>query len=255
MTSRAGAERWQLDESLDWGEHYLRYGFCRLRGLIEAEAVDAALTEVRELVGDPRPLEEWTADRPGQRYSVHYAGELPALDALLESPRLHAALERFFGSLGFGFGSSEPDDPDRRRLALWLNPFDPDALPRLHGRGHIDSGRPDRGVAIHVALAASEPFSGNTTYVPGSHLTLQRWLQEHPDPQWPGGTYPEVTRELAPWEFVAEAGDVVFAHHLLFHSGNPSHAVERRPRIAIRQEVFPGRAAEGGGSLFERSLG
>jgi hypothetical protein len=247
---------WELDASLDWADHYLRHGFCLLRGLLDPAAVDAALAEVHRLVSDPRPILEWTADRPGQRYSVHYAGDAPAIDALFDQPALAGALARLFGSRGFSLGSTDLSDPNRRRFALWVNPYDPDARPRLQKLGHIDSGQPDRGMAVHVALAASRPFSGNTTYVPGSHSSMLDWLRDNPDPSWPGGTYPEVPRALPPWEFVAQAGDVVFAHHLVFHSGNPSHAEDRSPRIAIRQEVFPAQEPIAGApaSVFERSL-
>ncbi|MFV8751425.1 phytanoyl-CoA dioxygenase family protein [Nannocystaceae bacterium ST9] len=251
---------WQLDDSLDWPEHYVRYGFCLLRGLLDRPDLDAALAEVQRLVGDPRPIGDWTIDRPGQRYTVYYAGQAPAIERLFATPPLAAALEQFFGSLGASLGSSEPDDPDRRRLALWVNPYDPDARPRLQGLGHIDSGSPYRGMAVHIALAGTKPFSGNTTYVPGSHVTMHHWLRDHPDPSWPGGTYPEVPRELPAWEFVAEPGDVVFTHHLVFHSANPSHAEDRSPRIAIRQELFPRRPLADapldrpGASVFERSL-
>lgn len=246
---------WQLDASLDPAEHYVRYGFCRLRGLLDPKAVDAALAEVQQLVDDPRPLADWTIERPGQRYTVYYAGQAPATEGLFEQPGLVAALGSFFGELGYTLGSTDPHDPDRQRLALWVNPYDPDARPRLQGLGHVDSGSPWRGMAVHIALADTRAFSGNTTYVPGSHVTLHEWLRDHPDPSWPGGTYPEVPRELPAWEFVAEAGDVVLTHHLVFHSGNPSHAEDRSPRIAIRQEVFPIRSAEPTGtSVFERSL-
>ena len=36
-----------------------------------------------------------------------------------------------------------------------------------------------------------------------------------------------------PYEFVAEAGDVLFMHHLSLHSGNHSHSENRVPRIAL----------------------
>jgi hypothetical protein len=243
----------------DWAEHYVRDGFCLLRGLLDPACVDAALREVSTLVGDADPLAQWTLDRPGQRYSVHYAGSAPAIEAIFEQPRLLAALQQFFGELGLSFGSHDPDDPNRRRFALWVNPYDPDARPRLQRLGHIDSGSPYRGMAIHVALAPTRPFGGNTTYVPGSHVTMHRWLRDNPDPSWPGGTYPAVPREQPPWEFVAQAGDVVFTHHLVFHSGNSCCADDRSPRIAIRQEVFPQRPIASpqehpGSSVFERSL-
>jgi hypothetical protein len=247
---------WTFDERLNWREHFLRYGFCRLRGIIAPEVCAAALDEVHRLVDDPRPLAEWSTDRPGQRYSVYYAGEAPAVDALSYQSGLVSTLDVMFGAVGFHHGSMDPTDPNRRRVALWVNPFDADARPRLQRMGHIDSGDPRRGVAYHIALADTSPFSGNTTYFPGTHHAMLEWLAANPDPTWPGGVYPEVPRALPPWEFIAQAGDVVIAHHMLFHSANPSHAADRQPRVAIRVEVFAQRAPSIAAptSLFERSL-
>ncbi|WP_146158288.1 phytanoyl-CoA dioxygenase family protein [Enhygromyxa salina] len=248
-------DRWPIDESLDWREHYVRHGFCRIRGLIDPQVLAAARLEVATLVGDPRPLDAWNADRPGQRYEVYYHQQAPGLDALVEQPGLLDVLAGCFGELGFHLGPTDPSDPNRRRLALWVNPYDPDARPRLERRGHIDSGDPQRGLAVHVALAPTRPFGGNTTYVPGSHRIMHQWLREHPDPSFRGGTYPEVPREDPPWEFVAEAGDVVLTHHLVFHSANTACADDRSPRLAIRQEVYPVRPPSlTGTSPFERSL-
>ena len=256
MSGPPSTPRWALDSSLDWTEHYLRHGFCLLRGLLDPAAVDAALADVQRLVGDPRPILEWTAECRGQRYSVHYGGEAPAIDALFDQPKLAAALAQLFGARGFSLGSSSPGDADRRHFSLWINPYDADARPRLQKFGHIDSGRPDRAMAVQIALAPTSAFSGNTTYFPGSHQTMFRWLRDNPDPSWPGGTYHQVPREQPPWEFIAQAGDVVFAHQLVLHAGNVSHAQDRRPRIAIRHEVFPAQGPLEGApaSVFDRSL-
>lgn len=245
-----------MDESLSWQQHYLEYGFCCLRALLPRSACAEALDEARRLVEDHRALEQWSVDRPGQRYAVYYVGEAPAIDALSDHPRVTEVLEEFFGDNGFHHGPTDRHDPARRRFALWVNPYDPEARQRLHRLGHIDSGDPLRGVAYQIALASTSPYSGNTTFFPGSHRALLDWLADHPDPSWPGGTYPEVPRPAAPWEFVAGPGDLVIVHHLLFHSANPSHASDRSPRIAVRVEAFPKRppSIQAPTSLFERSL-
>ena len=223
--------------------------------MVDVSVIDAARAQVARLMGETRSPHAWDADRPGLRYDVHYHHEVPELDALIDQPKLHEALSALFGELGFDFGPTEPSDPHRRHMALWVNPFDPDAEPGLNGFGHVDSGDPRRGIAIHLALGATRPYGGNTTYIPGSHRVMHRWLDQHPDPSFPGGVYPEVAREMPPWEFIAQPGDLVLTHHLVFHSANASCADDRSPRLAIRQEVFSNRPpALDGPSAFERSL-
>jgi len=254
---------WEIDEARDWQSHYVEHGFCVLRGLIDGLMCSSALDEARRLIDDTRPLEEWDSIRPGQRHTVYYYGQAPAIDELIEHPALSSVLRTFFGQRAFQFGSTNGADPDRRRFALWVNPYDAGARRRLLPMGHVDSGSPFRGTAIQIALARTSPFSGNTTFFPGSHREMQRWIEEHKedfDGSWPGGVYPELRRQFPPWEFVAKPGDVVLSHHLLFHSGNPSHADDRSARVSVRVEVFPEhpltekRPDSADGSVFERSL-
>ena len=255
--------RWEPDEARGWEDHYVEHGFCVLRGLIDGVTCGAALDEVRRLIDESRPLADWDSIRPGQRHTVYYYGQARAIDKLIEHPSLASILRTFFGSRSFHFGSTNDANPDRRRFALWVNPYDAGARQRLLPMGHVDSGSPCRGTAIQIALAPTRPFSGNTTFFPDSHRELQRWIEEHKgevDASWPGSVYPELRRPLPPWEFVAEPGDVVLSHHFLFHSGNPSHADDRSPRVSVRVEVFPEHPLDeesltsAEGTAFERSL-
>jgi hypothetical protein len=254
---------YEMADARAWQDHYVEHGFCILRRIIDQLACDAAIREVRRLVNDGRPLSEWNSLCPGERHSVYYYGQARAIDELIDHPALASILRTFFGDRGFHFGPTDSANPDRRRFAVWVNPYDAEARQRLLPMGHIDSGSPYRGAAIQIALSPTRAFSGNTTFFPDSHREMMRWIEEHTeafDGSWPGGVYAHLRRPLPPWEFVAEPGDLVLSHHLLFHSGNPSHADDRSPRICIRAEVFPEHpldetstiAAEG--TAFERSL-
>lgn len=228
----------EIDTSLSWTEHYVKYGFAVLKGLVDRPFCAEALAEIRELVGETRPVDEWTSEKPGQRYTVVYHGQSPVLDRIYQRPRLLAALHELLGDDGVRFGSTDPTDPERRHFALWLNPYDPKARPRLNPLGHIDSGSPYRGLSFHLSLVDTEPFSGNTTFFPGTHKLIHAALRANPDPEDKGGIFPQVPRLIPPYEFVAEAGDVAFVHHLLCHTGNPSHSPNRLPRVVLRVEAF-----------------
>src|SRR3954447_6848173 len=129
----------QPDLAMPWTEHYVEYGFALLPGLVRREVCAEGLDDVRTAVEDDRPLDEWTVDRPGQRYTVYYEGERAALDRACEEPALIDALAELFGEHGMTLGSTDGDDPDRRHFTLWLNPYSPHAKPRIDPIGHIDS--------------------------------------------------------------------------------------------------------------------
>jgi hypothetical protein len=159
------------------------------------------------------------------------------------------------------FGEPAAGELTRTYYTLWLNPYNPTARASFRPLGHIDSGDPYRGISFQISLIDTEPFGGNMTVFPGSHKVLHRVLLEHPEQAGVGGSFVEVARPLPPYEFVAEAGDVLLVHHLAFHSGNPAHSAGKVPRVALRAEAFrpagmagvePGRE---GASAFERSLG
>lgn len=230
-----------MDRALPWPEHYVRYGFAVVAGLVDPEWCAAAVADVRRYVADDRPLAEWTSDRPGQRYTVFYRGERPVFDRIYEQPRLLAALDTLFGEYGFTFGSTDPEDPNRVHYALWLSPWDPAGRRRFNPLGHIDSGSPWRGMAFYVSLVDTEPFGGNTTLFPATHLAAHaRMLAERPG-TFAGGVAHDIHQPHPPYEFVARAGDVAFVHHLTYHTGNPNAAEHHSPRLAARFEVFPER--------------
>jgi hypothetical protein len=230
-------ERSTSDE-LSWVWRFAELGYAIVPGLVDRASCAKALKAVRRRIGETRPLDAWDASAPGQRYDVIYEGECSAIDALWRRPRLLAALEELFGADGFDF--TPPDAVDwRRHVALWINPYDPLARARYLPLGHVDSGNPYRGVAFLIALSGTEAFSGNTTFFPRSHKSLHEHLLREPDCAYPGGSYVRVERPDPAVEFVASGpGEVAFVHHLLFHSGNPSHSPHRLPRVALRLEAY-----------------
>ena len=50
--------------------------------------------------------------------------------------------------------------------------------------------------------------------------------------QEPSAFFDELHKDLPePYEFVAEAGDVLMMHHPALHAGNDSHSANRKPRL------------------------
>ena len=249
-----GTVTFQVDENLHWTDHYVRYGFAVVRGLVESDYCRAALAEVRRVVGDDRPVTMWEKRdgdslndphaRPGQWHYPFFqdpgrTGVTPqnrVLETLYDLPRLRAAIDDLFGDSDAWDGV--------RNYYIFLNPYTPAGMAHLEPTGHIDFKVPTpilyRGFTFQIALLDTEPRSGNTTIYPGTHIPVQKMLMENPDRKVTFQDEVGINR-VEPYEFVAEAGDVLFMHHLVYHAGNPSHAPNRKPRLGIHAEAFRAR--------------
>jgi len=222
--------------NLHWTERFVRDGFVILKGLAGREFCEAALPRVREIIKHDLPLNEWNTENTPVLYHPFIEGYTPpeaVLDRLFDQPRLLAAIDELLGGPGHW--------NQVRNYYLFLKPYNPDIEAKLTPHGHIDFPNQlipilYRGFLFQVSLVDSEPFSGNITFYPGTHKLVQKALLDKPDLQFPNGM-PDVPLP-EPVEFVAEAGDVVFWHHLIMHEGNESHAANRTPRVALTGEVF-----------------
>lgn len=225
------------DETAPWTEHYVEHGFAFVRGLLDASFCQQALERVREIVGCRLPLDEWNTGNVPTLYRPFFqdAGTNdPVLDRLFDQPRLRAAIESLFG----GPGHWNED----RNYYLFLRTYNPGGTAALTPTGHIDFGSQPipalyRGFTFQALLADNEPFSGNLTLHPGTHKLVQRVVIDDPARQFPSGLCDAIPQP-PPVEFVGRAGDVCFMHHLIFHSGNDSHAARRSPRVALHAEAF-----------------
>lgn len=219
---------------LDWREHFVRYGFALRRGLVGSDYCARALARAREIVDHvDLPLDQWTSANTPTLHTPYYEGagpREPALDAVYDEPGVCESIAALFGS---------DEAWDRQRnYYLFVKGYEAKARQALAPRGHIDFASPPapplyRGFAFQVALTDTEPFGGNLTVHPGSHLTIQKALIDGHDV----ASSPDLPQE-APWEFVAQAGDVLFTHHLLAHSGNACHGAKHLPRVTLFCEAF-----------------
>ena len=233
----------QINESMDWTDHFVEYGFAVRKGLVDRAFCDEAIEQVRRIVGDDRPLDRWTVQKPGQQFGIYFfqdpgrtgwTEQNPVLEKVYDHRRLRAAVKQLYGDSG--------DWDGVRNYYVFLNPHNPDGKAELSTGGHIDfGGQPIpilyRGFTFQVALLDTVPFSGNISIFPGTHKTIMKMLIDDPDIT-SNGSFDEVAASVEPYEFVAEAGDVMFMHHLVVHSTNPCHSSRRTPRIPIHAESF-----------------
>jgi hypothetical protein len=221
---------------MHWTEHFARYGFAVSKGLVDRAYCEEALAEIRRLIDNDLPLNEWSSENTKVLYRGFFEGGTPpqpVLDDVFEQPRLRAAIEEMYGGSGHW--------NELKNYYIFLRPFDVNGEQKLAERGHIDFGNQPvpalyRGFTFQVSLVDTEPFSGNLTIYPGTHIALQKQVMENPKIEYPGGL-----TDLpmpAPYEFVAQAGDVLWMHHLVVHSANSSHADNRSPRVALHCEAF-----------------
>jgi hypothetical protein len=221
----------QIDDSLDWTDHFVEHGFAVAKGLVDPAFCEEAVERLKVLVDDPRPLEQWTTGNPGISYQAFREQSDPVLRKIYEQPRLLEAIATMHGG---------PGHWNRRETFYFLvKPYEPDVASREGINGHVDFGNQHipilyRGFAMFVLLADNEPLSGNTIAWPGTHRTIQKQLMADPTMQQPSAYFDELQRNLSGlYEFVGKAGDVMFMHHLLFHAGSDSYSANRIPRLAL----------------------
>ncbi len=233
-----------IDSSIPFADHFVKYGFAVLPGLVDRSFCAEALAEIRRLVDDDQPLEAWTTEKPGV-INMPFFEDLgrddrnssAVLDRIFDQPELRAAVDELHGG---------PDVWDGvRNYYFFIKPYDPAGKMKLNlDMFHVDFGSSPpptlyRGFLFMVSLVDTEPFSGNFTCRPGSHRIAQKTFIENPglvgnDPQ----VKDSICDGLPVYEFVAKPGDVLLWHHLLYHEGNPSHSKNRKPRVALLGEAF-----------------
>jgi hypothetical protein len=240
---------------LHWTEHYVRYGFALIKGVVGPEFMAPALAEAAALLGTDLPPAQWTKAAGHTQHISYKNNNMTVLPTIYDQPKIKEIIGTVLG--GWERWSGE------RMFQLFTNAWNEEAKPELSQQCHIDFVDCPipilgSGLAFQVSLVKSEPFSGNLTLLPGSHIPVQRALIGNPDL-----TYPTDLQQFLdgpPWEFVADPGDMVLFHHLVGHNGNVSHAAGRTPRVAIHghilrdtwlQEVDPANPAL---SPWERSM-
>lgn len=222
----------QIDESLHWTDHFVEHGFAVVRGLVDPTFCAEAVERIKVLVDDPRPLDQWTVEKPGTFYEKFSLDKSdPVLRKIYDQRPLMDAVHAMHG------------DPDgwngKERFYFFVKPYDPAAETKTDYKWHIDFNKQFipiffRGFSFFALLTDNEPYCGNTIVWPGTHRTIQKQLMDDPTTEQPSEFFEALQRNLPePYEFIGKAGDVMFVHHLLYHAGSDSRSVNRIPRLAL----------------------
>jgi hypothetical protein len=92
-------------------------------------------------------------------------------------------------------------------------------------------------LVVFAYLTDTPDYGGTTTVLPGSHRQVfEHWHRSG----HPGSTVPPSPDEIPyadPVPLAGKAGDVIFMHYLLVHSGSPNHA--DHIRVGLNSAVMP----------------
>lgn len=225
-----------VEPDIHWAEHFSRYGFAIVPGLLGKEYCRDAVHHFTESIGHDLPPTQWTEENTPVLHHPFFEGgnaPNPVFERVFDQPLLREAIEELYG------GPGQWDE--LKNYYLFAKPYGPRARAGLTSQGHIDFGGQRvpalyRGFTFQALLHDNEPMSGNLTLHPATHKTIQKIVMDNPEHQFKSGLYEGP--QPPPFEFVGRAGDVCFMHHIVLHSGNGSHSANRLPRIAIHGEAF-----------------
>ena len=217
-------------------EDFVEKGWTILSGAFPQTVASAVRAELGLVLGiDLEDPDQWNQPRVWLQEALRRP---PFTDALTE--RFRAAVDQLVGPGRWGL---------RQEMGWWPVTFPGFEDPPYGADWHVEGGwfhhhisSPEQAVLNLFCFSTVEPGGGGTRLIEGSHHDAARILWEaEPD----GLEFLDIGRPLGAlldergWpgevEVVAEEGDVVLAHPLLFHSSNPNHGT--RPRV-MAQPAF-----------------
>jgi len=233
----------EIDSSLHWTDHYVEHGFCVVKSALDADFCERGIAEYQKALGTNLPPRQWTTyslEYPHNNGRIDLGVRIQSfVDTVYDQPCVRAAIDTMLGDPGEWSGE--------RNCVPFLCVFDPANPQKIADQGHVDFLRVripilGNGFVFQASLIDTEPFSGNITIYPGYHKVLQQKLLEDPEFWYDdvGPLYDAWVRlvpEVEPYEFVAEAGDLLFFHHLVGHQGNVNAATHHTPRVALHGQV------------------
>lgn len=211
-------------------DEFVERGWTLLEGAFPVEVARAVRRDLGERIGvDLDHPEAWTRPRVWLKELLH------------EPPYTKALTDRFAGAVDQLVG------PGRWELTQdmgwWPVTFPGFDTPDYGDDWHIEGGwfrhhvwSPEQAVLNLFCFSRVEPGGGGTLLVEGSHHLAARLLWEAEPDGLSADDFDEPLNAIldaSGWpgviETVADEGDVMLAHPLVFHSSNPNHG--SRPRV------------------------
>lgn len=230
--------------SAEQREQFIQDGYVRVSGLIPAEVVQATCAGLLDRLGiHPDDPDTWT----GKAMSTD--PDAIALTEACRTPRIEAAATELVGpnfipGVTYSpFLDSQGVSPATLRgfipVMSFPKPGPPLFEPPVSGY-HIDGMHavtllPDKFfLVVFVYLSDTAEYGGATTVRPGSHRQVfEHWRETGAA----GDTAPPGLDYAAPRPLPGAAGDVIFMHYLLVHSGSANHAAHIR--VGLNTAVMP----------------
>lgn len=215
--------------------HFIKEGYLQLEGMIPSNLIDRALRAVNYSIGNVGK----TGEDLSRHRSSFFCAELLDADVILDLYSKSKVTELAEDLLGVGNVL-----PVTKAKPYPRFPDATDEAPRLGG--HLDgvgsgtNGQPKgqyrRGFTIFAVIYLAdlpEAESGNFTVWPQSHHTFAQHFREHGHEVLATGT-PRLDLPKGPKMLTGKAGDLILAHHQIYHAGGYNISPHVRHAVITR---------------------
>lgn len=211
-------------------------GYVKLSGLIPEERVNQALRAVNHSIGEVgKSGEDMTRHR-----SAFFCAELLKADVILDLYRKSSVMAAAEELLGAGNVLPVESAKPYPRFPDLPNGAEPRLGGHIDGVGSGGNGMP-KGFyhrsftmfAVIYLIDLPEPESGNFTVWPRSHRTFADHFRQHGHQVLANGT-PRLEMPEEPVMVTGQAGDVILAHHQIYHAGGYNLSPHVRQAVISR---------------------
>lgn len=224
-------------------EAFVRDGFFLAPGLLSQELVQSTKENLlTQLHIDPQDSSTWSGKSVSDDVKALALTE-PCRTPAIENIALQLVGPNFSPSVCYSpfLESKGNPSPLRKGYIPVLNfpvpgprQFQPPGSYHIDGM-HLTSTWPTKFFLVVFAyLSDTTEYGGATTVLPGSHRQVfEHWISTENK----GNTVPPQLSYAAPLPVAGNAGDVIFMHYLLVHSGSTNHS--DHIRVGLNTAVMP----------------
>ena len=221
-----------MELSLSQKQFLLENGYVKIPGVVPRVAIDTALRAINHSLGEGISKEEIAKFR-----AQSYCPEINTSDAITGLINHTPAFHLIESLIGRGKLNPRKNGQIALRFPGFSKVAQPKIVPHVDGIWSKDNGVPE-GRMLNFTMNAcvllsdvTEPYSGNFTVWPGSHLRIAAHIKEHgPESLMQGMPAIDTPAE----QITGKAGDLVLAHYLLGHTAAPNLAFNIRYAIFYR---------------------